>query len=40
VRIEAIKKAQYKAEDRQIDKEDSDIINKLSSTLSHITIKR
>jgi hypothetical protein len=40
VRIKAIKKAQYKAGDRQIDKEDSDTINELSSTLSHITIGR
>jgi hypothetical protein len=38
VGIEAIKKAQYKARDRQIDEEDSDTINELSFTLSHITI--
>jgi hypothetical protein len=40
VGIKAIKKAQYKAKDRQINKEDSDTIDELSSTLSHITIKR
>jgi hypothetical protein len=40
VGIEAIKKAQYEAGDRQIDEEDSDTIDELSSTLSHITIGR
>ena len=39
VGIEAIKKAQYEARDRQIDEEDSDTIGELSSTLSHITIR-
>jgi hypothetical protein len=38
VRIKAIKKAQIKAEDREINKEDSDRTDKLSSTLSYITI--
>jgi hypothetical protein len=38
VRIKAIKRAQIKAGDREINKEDSNKTNKLSSTLSHITI--
>ena len=38
VEIEAIKKAQIEAGDREIDIEDSDETDKLSSTLSHITI--
>jgi hypothetical protein len=38
VRIEAIRRAQIKAGDREINKEDSDVTDKLSSTLSHITI--
>ena len=38
VGIEAIKKAQIEAGDREIDIEDSDETDKLSSTLSHITI--
>ena len=38
VGIEAIKKAQIEAGDRQIE-EDSDSIIQLSSTLSHITIR-
>ena len=39
VGIEAIKKAQMEAGDRQIEEKDSDITIELSSTLSHITIK-
>jgi len=39
VGIEAIKKAQIKAGDRQIEDEDSDGTIQLSSTLSHITIR-
>jgi 4-hydroxybenzoate polyprenyltransferase len=38
VRIEAIKKAQIEAGDREINIEDSDGADKLSSALSHITI--
>jgi hypothetical protein len=38
VGIEAIKRAQIEAGDREIDVEDSDGTDKLSSTLSHITI--
>jgi hypothetical protein len=38
VRIGAIKRAQIEARDREINKEDSDKTNKLSFTLSHITI--
>jgi hypothetical protein len=38
VRIRAIKRAQIKAGDREINKEDSDKTNKLSFTLSYITI--
>jgi 4-hydroxybenzoate polyprenyltransferase len=38
VRIRAIRRAQIEAGDREINKEDSDRTNKLSSTLSHITI--
>jgi hypothetical protein len=37
--IEAIKKAQIEAGDRQIEEEDSDETVQLSSTLSHITIR-
>ena len=36
--ITAIKRAQIKAGDREIDKEGSDRTNKLSSILSYITI--
>ena len=36
--ITAIKRAQIEAGDREIDEEDSDITDKLSSILSHITI--
>ena len=36
--IIAIKRAQIKARDCEIDKEGSDITNKLSSILSYITI--
>jgi len=39
VGIEAIKKAQIEAGDRQIEDEDSDGTIQLSSTLSHITIR-
>ena len=39
VRIEAIKKAQIEAGDRQIEEEDSDAIIQLSSILSYITIR-
>jgi 4-hydroxybenzoate polyprenyltransferase len=38
IRIKAIKRAQIKAGDREINKKDSDETNKLSFTLSHITI--
>ena len=38
VGIEAIKKAQIEAGDREIDIRDSDSTDKLSSVLSHITI--
>ena len=38
VRIRAIRKAQIKARDREINKEDSNKTNKLSFTLSYITI--
>ena len=37
--IEAIKKAQIEAGDRQIEEEDSDGTVQLSSILSHITIR-
>ena len=36
--ITAIKRAQIEAGDREIDEEGSDITDKLSSILSHITI--
>jgi len=39
VGIEAIKKVQIKAGDRQIEEKDSDTTIQLSSTLSHITIR-
>jgi hypothetical protein len=38
IRIKAIKRAQIKARDHKINKKDSNKTNKLSSTLSHITI--
>jgi hypothetical protein len=38
VRIRAIKRAQIEAEDCEINKEDSDKTDKLSSILSYITI--
>jgi hypothetical protein len=38
VRIKAIKRAQIKARDREINKKDSDKTDKLSFTLSYITI--
>jgi hypothetical protein len=38
VGIEAIKRAQIKARDREIDEGDSDSTIELSSTLSYITI--
>jgi hypothetical protein len=38
IRIRAIKRTQIEARDREINKEDSDGTDKLSSTLSHITI--